>query len=121
MPTNALLTDLRVGEERMASKKNSRLPKPIWAYAYQITPPQIASRLRKLKAFLDQERSDADGEGRTWAGRMVIEQQITHILVVSGDPEHSRESNRRLEAELMELKVGFSIGAPMIVSDDAAL
>ena len=105
----------------MVSKKHSPLSKPIWAYAYKITPPQIAGRLRTIKTLLDHERSDARGEGRTWVGRMVREQQITHILVVSGDPEESCEANLRLEAELKELKVGFSIGAPMIVSDDAAL
>jgi hypothetical protein len=105
----------------MVSMKNCRLPKPIWAYAYQITPPQIAGRLRRLKTFLERERSDAQSEGRTWAAKLVLERQITHILVVSDDPEQNREANSRLEAELKKLKVDFLIGAPMIVADDDTL
>jgi hypothetical protein len=105
----------------MVSKKRSQLPKTVWAYAYHIMPPQIAGRLRTIKTLLDHQHADARGGGRTWVGRMVLEQQITHILVVSDSPEQSREANRRLETALKELKVEFSIGAPMIVADDAAL
>jgi hypothetical protein len=103
----------------MVSKKRSQLPKTIWAYAYHIIPPQIAGRLRTIKTLLDHEHADAQGGGQTWVGRMVLEQQITHILVVSDSPEQSCEANRRLEAALKELKVEFSIGAPMVVADDA--
>jgi hypothetical protein len=50
---------------------------------------------------------------------VVLQQQATHILVVSDSPHQDREANRRLEAELKELQVAFSITAPMAVADGA--
>ena len=105
----------------MIKKKRIRSPKAIWAYAYQIVPPQSEDRLRTIKTLLDHENSDAQRGARTWAGRVVLERQITHILVVSESPEQNHEVNQRLEAELKALKAGFSITASMAVVDDAAL
>ena len=104
----------------MALKKRTPPAKPVWAYAYQILPPQAEDRLHTIKTLLDKENADAQRAARTWAGRVVVEQQVTHILVVSDSPEQNREVNRRLEAELKELQAGFSITAPMAVADDAA-
>jgi len=53
-------------------------------------------------------------------GRVVLQQQVTHILVVSDSPAPHREANRRRETELKGLKVGFSITAPMAVADGAS-
>ncbi len=101
-------------------KKGSGLAKTIWTYAYQIVPAQAADRLVAIKTLLDHEHLDARQGERTWVGRVVLEQQITHIMVVSDSPEQNREVNRRLEAELKQLNVGFSITVPMAVAPPAA-
>jgi hypothetical protein len=102
----------------MVRKKHSAAGKTLWAYAYQMVPPQAESRLHTIKTLLDHERSDARVGAGTWESRCVVEQRITHILVVSDSPDQDREINRRLEAELKELKAGFSITASMPVLDD---
>ena len=104
----------------MARKKRNRLPRTIWAYAYQILPPQPADRLGAIQTLLDQEHADAKRGARTWTGRVVLEEKITHIMVVSDSPEQHREVNRRLEGELQELQAGFAMTAPMPVEDDAS-
>jgi hypothetical protein len=99
----------------------NRRPAPtVWTYAYQIVPPQAEGRLGTIKSLLDLEHSDARRGKRTWVGRVVLEEQITHILVVSDSPEQNRDVNRRLEAELKQLNVGFSMTLPMTVTDDPA-
>lgn len=102
----------------MSRKKRTESPKTIWAYAYQILPPQAADRLRAIQTLLDHEHADAQRGARTWGGRVVLEQEVTLILVVSDSPEQNREINRKLEAELKALQAGFSITAPMAVEDD---
>ncbi len=92
--------------------------KSSWAYAYQIMPPQPEDRLRAVKALLDQERKQATLGERTWEGRLVTEQQATHILIVSDSPDQDLEANRRLEAELQGLEVGFALTLPMSVTDE---
>ena len=104
----------------MKGKKRSRPPpKGVWAYAYRIVPPQPEDRLGTIKNLLDLENTEARRDARTWAGRVVVEEQITHILVVSDSPQQDREVNRKLEAALEELKAGFSVSAPMALDDDA--
>jgi hypothetical protein len=103
----------------MAQKKRSPASKAIWAYAYQIVPPQPEDRLRSIKTLLDHENTDARRGARTWAARVVLERQVTHILVVSDSPEQDREVNRRLEAALQELDAGFSITVPLPVTPEA--
>jgi hypothetical protein len=93
-------------------------PKPIWAYAYQIVPPQPADRLATIKALLDEAHVHAKLRAQTWEGRFVEEQQITHILVVTDTPDQSREVNLKLEAQLRALNTGFALTAPMAVADD---
>lgn len=92
--------------------------KTVWAYAYQIVPPQPEDRLRAIEALLDREQSEAGNGARTWVGRLVAQEHVTHILVVSDSPEQDLEVNRRMEAELRKLKAGFSITAPMQVADE---
>ena len=104
----------------MVRKTRNRSTKTIWTYAYQIVPPQREHRLSTIKTLLEHEQADAHRKARTWVGRVVREQQITHILVVSDSPAQSRAVNRRLEAEFKSLAVGFSMTAPMIVTDDRA-
>src|SRR5688572_12315173 len=91
--------------------------KPTWAYAYQIVPPQPEDRLRAIKTLLEDENSVARSSARTWSGRVVVEQQVTHILVVTDSPDQDREVNRRVEAALRAMEAGFSITSPMAVKD----
>jgi hypothetical protein len=97
------------------------LPKTIWAYAYQILPPQGAERLRAINSLLDHAHTEAQRDARTWTGRVVVEEQVTHILIVSDSPEQDHEVNQRLEAKLQELNAGFSITVPVAVVDDGAI
>jgi len=100
-------------------KKRRRSLEPTWTYAYEIVPPQAEERLGTIKTLLAHEHWDAQRGARTWVGRVVLEQRVTHILVVSDGPEQDREVNRRLEAALRELEVGFSITAPLAVVEDS--
>jgi len=89
--------------------------KTVWAYAYEMVPPQPHDRLLAIKALLDLTHREAKLEARAWKGRLVVEEQITHILVVSDNPAQDTDLNRRLEADLRDLEVGFSITAAMAV------
>lgn len=105
----------------MQNKKRTPTPKTVWAYAYQILPPQPAARLHSIKPLLDHAHTEARRDARTWTGRVVVEEQVTHILIVSDSPEQNHEINRRLEAKLQELHAGFSITVPIAVADDTAI
>lgn len=100
----------------MVTRKPAASPKPIWAYAYQLSPPQLASRLLTIQPLLDDGGVDARRSGRTWGGRVVPEERITHILVVSDSPKQDSEYDRRLESELQELNAKYSISAAMPLS-----
>lgn len=102
----------------MPDEKRTPPAKTIWAYAYQILPPQPAARLHAIKALLDHAHTEAQRGERTWTGRVVVEEQLTHILIVSDSPEQNHDVNRRLEAKLQELNAGFSLTAPVAVTDD---
>jgi hypothetical protein len=102
----------------MAHEQSPRWPKPAWAYAYQIVPPQPEGRLRAVKALLDHERAQARLEDRTWEGRLVLEQQVTHILVVTDNPDQDIDVNRRLEAALRGAEARFALTVPMAVQDE---
>jgi hypothetical protein len=91
----------------------------LWTYAYQIEPPQVEGHFRSVLRLLDDEQVQARRGAHRWVGRVITEERVTHILVVSNSPEHSRDINDRLETELRKLRVGFSISAPLQVGDDA--
>lgn len=40
----------------------------LWAYAYQIVPPQPSNRLGTIRALLRDEAAAARGGARTWSG-----------------------------------------------------
>jgi hypothetical protein len=103
----------------MPNAKRTATPKTVWAYAYQILPPQPAARLHSIKTLLDHAHTEAQRDARTWTGRVVVEEQLTHILIVSDSPEQNHEVNRKLEAKLQELNAAFSITVPIAVADDA--
>lgn len=71
-----------------------------------------------IRTLLDDEKSNAKLAARTWEGRFLVEERVTHILVVSDSPDQDLEVNRRLEAELRKLEAGFSVTVPLAVADD---
>ena len=93
-------------------------PKTNWAYAYELVPPQAEDRLGAIKTILDHAHRDAKQDARTWEGRFVLEEQITHILVVSDNPDQHNDVNRRLQGELRNLEAGFSLTVAMAVRDE---
>lgn len=88
-----------------------------WAYAYEIVLAQPEDRLRSIEALLDGEHADAIRGERTWGSRIVVEPQVTNILVVSDTPRQDLEINRRIEAALRELGAEFSVTAPLAVDE----
>jgi len=95
--------------------------KDIWAYAYQIVPPQPSRRLASIRALLKEENASARGDARAWSGRLVLERRATHILIVSDDARgRNHPINHRLEAELKRLNATFSVTEPLAVAGHAA-
>ena len=101
----------------MTQKKRGP-PKPTWAYAYELVPPQTVEVLAPIRALLDLEASNAKLKAETWEARMIRESHVSHILIVSDTPDQGREVNRRIEAALAALEAGFAITLPMEVDDD---
>jgi hypothetical protein len=94
--------------------------KTLWAYAYEIVPPQADDQLNAIRTLLEKEHADAGQGARTWTGKLVSEQRVTHLLVVSDSSDQSREVNRRLEGRLTQLRAGFSVTLPMALADEEA-
>ena len=99
---------------------SSGLGKTIWAYAYQIVPPQTADRLRPIQTLLAREHAMAQREARTWGGTVVLEENVTLIMVVSDSPRQNREINKSLEAAIKELQADVLLTTPLAVADEAA-
>jgi hypothetical protein len=92
----------------------------LWAYAYQIVPPQPSRRLGTIRTLLKDETAAARRGARAWAGRLVLERGATHILIVSDDARgRDHPINRRLEAALKRLDAPFSVTEPLAVADPA--
>ena len=92
--------------------------KSVWAYAYEIDPPRTPDRLDSVAAVLEREQRDAGSGARTWQGRLVTEEHVTHILVVSDSPAQDLEVNRRLEAAFRAMDLGFTLTVPLPVADE---
>jgi hypothetical protein len=105
----------------MPNTKRTPTPKTVWAYAYQILPPQPAARLHSIKSLLDHAHAEAQRDARTWTGRVVVEDQVTHILIVSDSAEQNHDVDRRIQAKLQELNAGFSMTVPIAVVDEAVV
>jgi hypothetical protein len=80
----------------------------VWAFAYQIVPPQHKRCLETIRGLLDHEHAVARSAGRTWAGRLVLERLVTRILIVSDSPDHECGVDQRLALEVERLQVTFS-------------
>jgi hypothetical protein len=94
-------------------------PPPVWAYGYRITPPLAQDRLQALRDLLEDARVSAKRDRRTWEGRFVVEEAVTHILVVSDTPDQQLGSNHRIEEELRRLEAGYLVTSPVALSDAA--
>jgi len=94
--------------------------KDLWAYAYKIVPPQASARLGTIRALLKEEALAAHGSARTWSGRLVLEPDATHILIVSDDIRGRDHSiNRQIEAELEKLEAAYVVTEPLAVAGHA--
>jgi hypothetical protein len=91
----------------------------LWAYAYQIVPPQPSRRLGAIRTLLREEAAVARGGARTWSGRLVLERHATHILIVSDVPGRNHAIDRHLQAELERLDAAFSVTEPLVVAGHA--
>ncbi|HEX9165010.1 MAG TPA: hypothetical protein VF862_03820 [Gemmatimonadales bacterium] len=84
----------------------------LWAYAYEVLPPQPSAEWAKLRALLDEEHAAAEREGRRWTGKLVYKQLVTHLLVVSDHPDQDRDINRRVEEWLKVVSPAYSMTVP---------
>ena len=91
--------------------------KDLWAYAYKVVPPQPPQRLGTIRTLLKDETAAAHDSARTWSGRLVLEPDATHILIVSDDARgRDHPINRDLEAELDRLDAAYSVTEPLAVA-----
>lgn len=91
---------------------------PLWVYAYEFARAPAPNQLGAIRAVLDTEHSAARQDARTWTARLVSEQQLTHILVVSDSPDQTRDVNHRLENRLRLLNTAFTLTVPMPLDGD---
>lgn len=96
----------------MVLKKPRRHPKARWVYAYELNPPQPEPRFKKIRALLRRAQRAAQRGGRLWTGRIVLETNITHILVVTDNPSQVPDVDRAIEAELKQLNMDFALTGP---------
>lgn len=93
-------------------------PPLIWAYTYRLSPPQAAGRLRHIRELIEEEHALIAAEQGTWEGRLVVDDRVAHILVLSNSPELSRNVNQRIEEELARMGAGYTITVPMAIPAD---
>ena len=86
---------------------------------YDITLAESEDHFRSVQELLEREHSEARAGARTWAAQVVVEPQVTRILVVSDSPAQDRAINRSLETALTAMRATFVVTEPMAVSDDA--
>jgi len=101
----------------MNPRDQGPMPPAVWSYGYEILPALSRDRLRSLEELLDEEHLLAKQNRRTWTGRFVVEEQVTHLLVVSDTPDQELEVNRRVEGELKRLTAAYSITSPVEIAD----
>lgn len=73
----------------------------------------------RIETLLSDGRLEAEHAARTWEGRFVNGDLVTHLLIVSDRPDRDLAVNHRLEAELARMETGFSITFPLRVVDHA--
>lgn len=90
----------------------------LWAYTYRLDPPQTVTRLKAVRALLEREHTAALARTGTWEGRLVVDDRISHILVLSDSPQLDGDVNRRLETELRALEASFALTVPMAIGGE---
>lgn len=85
----------------------------VWAYAYQIVPPQPKRCLEAIRDLLDHEHIAAQIDARIWAGRLVLERRITRILIVCDRPPQEGGEDHTLSMELQRFSATVTRTASM--------
>jgi hypothetical protein len=96
----------------MISKRRRTRARARWVYAYELNPPQPEPRFRKIRALLRRAQLAARRGGQLWTGRIVLETNITHILVVTDHPGQVHDVDRAIEGELKHLNMNFALTGP---------
>lgn len=76
--------------------------------------------MRKIRAVLERERRDAVQRQGTWEARLVADERIAHILILTDSPDLSSDVHHRIAAELLALEARFSVTVPLALVDDAS-
>jgi hypothetical protein len=87
----------------------------IWAYTYKLSPPLSVEKFREVKLVLEKERDAAKARSGTWEARLVADERISHILVLSDSPDLETDANRNLEQALKSLNAYYNLTVPMVV------
>ena len=69
-----------------------------------------------ISEVLSRAHREAKLNASTWTGRLVAEDVITHILVVSDDHAFDQEISAQLEAELARIRAEFIRTLPLTVT-----
>jgi hypothetical protein len=88
---------------------------PIWTYGYALTPPIARDRIGPLAVLLDDGHTEARRVSRTWEGRLVDQDEVTHILVVCDTSDRDLAINRLLERELGRLEAPFLVTESVLI------
>jgi hypothetical protein len=96
----------------MVAKQQKQRRPGRWVYAYELNPPQPDARFTKIRLLLRRAQQAAARGGRLWTGRIVLETNITHILVVTDDPGQVSQVDEAIESELKQLNMDFSLRGP---------
>jgi hypothetical protein len=83
-----------------------------WVYAYELNPPQPEPRFKRIRMLLRRAQVAARRGGQLWTGRIVLETNITHILVVTDNPRQVNDVDQAIETELRHLNMGFALRGP---------
>jgi hypothetical protein len=83
-----------------------------WVYAYELNPPQPEPRFKRISMLLRRAQVAARRGGQLWTGRIVLETNITHILVVTDNPGQVNDVDQAIETELRHLNMGFALRGP---------
>lgn len=83
-------------------------------------PPQPSERLQVIRALIAQEQQEPAARSGKWEDRLVTDERVADILVVSDSPMMDRDVNRRIEAALRALDATFAVSGPMAIDDEPA-
>lgn len=102
----------KVRNGRATAEKERRALNTRWVYAYQLDPPQPEPKFKKINALVHQAEAAATRGGHLWTGRIVVETLVTHLLIVTDDPQQAPAVNRAIETELKQRAMGFALTGP---------